>query len=60
MAKVLVTGGTGLVGNAIRKYIETKYSEHECIAIGSEGCDLTYENDVCRVFGNIEPDYVTL
>lgn len=40
--KVLVTGGTGLVGKAIQKVIEAeKNSNEEWIFVGSKEADLT-------------------
>ena len=40
--KVLVTGGTGLVGMAIRKIVETeeKRDDEEWVFLSSKDCDL--------------------
>lgn len=41
--RILVTGGTGLVGNAIKNVIETeeKQSNEEWFYVGSKEADLT-------------------
>lgn len=42
--KILVTGGTGLVGNAIQDVIEqpdTKSNDEEWLFVGSKEADLT-------------------
>ncbi len=38
--KILVTGGSGLVGNAIRN-ISEKYENYEFIFLSSKHCNLT-------------------
>lgn len=42
--RILVTGGTGLVGNAIKNVIETeeKQSNEEWFYVGSKEADLTW------------------
>jgi GDP-L-fucose synthase len=55
--KVLVTGGTGLVGNAI-KTISIKYPHYEFIFISSKNFDLTRTSDVIQMFETHHPDYV--
>lgn len=48
MKKVLVTGGTGLVGNALQAIIENEQpSDEEWFFAGSKDADLTLVNFVC-------------
>ena len=55
--KILVTGGSGLVGQAIQsiKYIYYKYT---FIFIGSKDCDLTNLIETQKLFEKERPDYV--
>ena len=55
--KILVTGGTGLVGRAIES-IKDKYSEHSFIFSSSRDCDLINYLDTYRYFSKIKPDYI--
>lgn len=44
ITKTLVTGGTGLVGNAIQDILVTEQHENEeWIFVGSKDADLTYK-----------------
>lgn len=54
--KVLVTGGTGLVGKSIQELIGI--SENEFIFLSSEDCDLRHEEAVDTLFYEIKPDTV--
>lgn len=54
--KILVTGGTGLIGKAIQK-ISNNY-HYEFIFIGSKNCDLTNFDETFHYFKKIQPDYV--
>ena len=54
--KILVTGGTGLIGKAIQK-ISNNY-HYEFIFIGSNDCDLTNFDETFHYFKKIQPDYV--
>ena len=54
--KILVTGGTGLVGRAIQN-IKILY-DHTFIFIGSTDCDLTNLSKTQELFENVRPDYV--
>tara|TARA_R110002074_G_scaffold14060_2_gene49290 strand:- start:697 stop:1629 length:933 start_codon:yes stop_codon:yes gene_type:complete len=54
--KILVTGGSGLVGSAISK-IKTNYN-YEFIFISSKDCDLTNYDDTYNYFKSHNPDYV--
>jgi len=50
--KILVTGGTGMVGKSLKKYIpEAEY-------VSSKDYDLTSEEQVKKMFYNIKPDVV--
>ena len=54
--KILVTGGSGLVGNAI-KTISSKYN-YDYIFLSSKDCDLTNYQDTYICFQQHNPDYV--
>ena len=55
--KILITGGTGLVGSAI-KDISILYPNYTFIFIGSKDCDLLNYNKTLKYFKNIQPEYV--
>jgi GDP-L-fucose synthase len=55
--KILVTGGNGLVGSAI-KAISFLYEKHDFVFISSKDCDLTNYNETFNLFEKIKPDYV--
>jgi len=55
--KILVTGGNGLVGNAIKK-VALKNPQFDFIFIGREDYDLTKENEVESLFLKHKPNYV--
>jgi GDP-L-fucose synthase len=50
--KILVTGGSGLVGNHLKKYLPN------AIYTSSKDYDLTLENDVIRLFHDHKPNIV--
>ena len=54
--KILVTGGTGLIGKAIQNI--SKNYDYKFIFIGSNDCDLTNYDDTYNFFDFIKPDYV--
>lgn len=57
---ILITGGSGLVGNAIKTLIR-EYSESvfdEFIFISSSNYDLTDFNATCAMFETHKPDYI--
>lgn len=54
---ILVTGGFGLVGQAIQS-IKKMYANYIFIFIGSEQCDLTNVSQTQELFENVRPDYV--
>jgi len=53
---LLVTGGSGLVGSAL-KAIQMNY-EYETIFLSSRDCDLTNYQDTYELFKRIQPTYV--
>jgi len=55
--KILITGGTGMVGYAIKKHIYYYY-QSKYIFIGSKDCDLTNLDETILLFNRIQPDYV--
>jgi GDP-L-fucose synthase len=58
MAKtILVTGGKGLVGSALRSLKDT-YPEYNFVFTHRQEHDLTLEQDVKRLFEDTSPDYV--
>lgn len=58
MKKVLVTGGSGLIGSAINK-IKNNYREHyEFVSVSSKDYDLIDYSSVNQMFENIKPDIV--
>ncbi len=54
---VLVTGGTGLVGSAI-KSISTQYPDFDFVFLSSKDCDLTNWDQTINYFINLKPDFV--
>lgn len=57
--KILVTGGTGLVGSAVRRVSkDSKWAEHEFIFISSNDCNLESSENTERFFDSLRPDYV--
>ena len=54
--KILVTGGTGLVGFGLQQINE--YYDDEFIFIGSKDCDLTQLSETREIFNKYQPDYV--
>lgn len=53
--KILVTGGSGLVGNAIKKLVK---NEDEYLFLSSKSCDLRIKNQVESIFKDFLPDVV--
>uniref|UniRef100_W8CDB7 GDP-L-fucose synthase n=1 Tax=Ceratitis capitata TaxID=7213 RepID=W8CDB7_CERCA len=58
MKKVLVTGGSGLVGNALHTVINESTSGDEWIFVGSADADLTDSNATKALFDRIKPTHV--
>jgi GDP-L-fucose synthase len=58
MSKILVTGGSGLVGNGIKSIQQNYSSKYEFIYLSSKICNLeSYENTL-EYFNSIKPDYI--
>ena len=55
--KILITGGTGLVGSAIAE-IKNEYPQYEFVFSSSKEFDLTREEDVKALFEKTKPTYV--
>ena len=55
--KILVTGGAGLVGSAI-KLVEKQYPQYDFVFTTRQEHDLTKEADVASLFETTKPDYV--
>lgn len=57
MNKILITGGTGLVGYALQS-IQQKYSNYMYVFLSSKDCDLTDYEHTLKCFQKHNPDYV--
>jgi len=55
--KILITGGDGLVGTALKKFINV-YDKYEFIFVNRNIADLTDENQVKLLFDTYRPEYV--
>ncbi len=55
MIKILVTGGSGMVGSCIKEIVD---DQNTWIFISSKQCDLTNQNEVDNLFKLKRPDYV--
>ena len=53
----MVTGGTGLVGSALKK-ISSSYPNYSFVFISSKDCDLTDFQETTQIFLKLNPDYV--
>jgi GDP-L-fucose synthase len=56
MKNILITGGTGLVGSAI-KTISNNYN-YKFIFLSSQDCDLTSYSNTLYIFSSYNPDFV--
>ncbi len=52
MKKILITGGSGMVGNSLQEYLPEAYY------VSSKECDLRVYDGVKYLFNSIKPDYV--
>jgi GDP-L-fucose synthase len=57
MIKILITGGNGLVGNAL-KHVSTEYPNFECMYVNRQDADLTDKQAVENLFIKYKPNYV--
>ena len=55
--KILITGGSGLVGYGLKQIISND-NPNEFIFLSSKDCDLTNLEQTQKMFQNIKPDYV--
>lgn len=55
--KILVTGGSGMVGRYLQK-LSKNYPQHEWFFVSSKQYNLTNIDDVVKCFSQIKPDYV--
>jgi GDP-L-fucose synthase len=56
--KVLITGGSGLVGNAIKKISDTYKDTYEFTFLSSTDCNLLDFYETIELFNTIKPHYV--
>lgn len=56
MKTILVTGGSGMVGRTLKDLI--KNDLNKWIFLSSKDCDLTYRDQVNKLFEKIKPDHV--
>lgn len=58
--KIIVTGGSGLVGQAIKTVVtnDSKSSQDSYVFLSSSNCDLTNYRETLTVFKKHSPDYV--
>jgi GDP-L-fucose synthase len=56
--KILITGGTGLVGNAMRRILDETETTHECVYLSSKDYDLTNYDECDKCFKDHKPDIV--
>ena len=55
--RILITGGTGLVGSALRK-ISYRYIGCEFNFLSSDMCDLRSQKETYELFEKFKPNYV--
>ena len=58
MKNVLITGGTGLVGSAIKTISKDYESKYNFIYVERKMCDLLNYNSTLAYFMENKPDYV--
>lgn len=56
--RILVTGGTGMVGNAIKDRVTRDTTNNTWIFAGSKDCDLTDRTSVIEYFEKIKPTHI--
>ena len=57
MKKIIVTGGSGMVGKSLKDIVEND-KNHEWIFLSSNDCDLRDINSVFEIFNKIKPYYI--
>ena len=55
---VIITGGTGLVGSAIKNVYQKNYKNYQFYFLSSKDCDLTNFEETKKLFQKIKPNYV--
>ena len=56
---ILVTGGSGLIGNGIQSFVnKNNINKYNFIFLSSKDCDLRNLNDTRKIFLKHKPDYV--
>ena len=55
---ILVTGGSGLIGQALRDFIKTKSSIDNWIFLSSKECNLLNYDETLKILQNTQPDVV--
>ena len=58
MINIIVTGGSGLVGQGIKSFIEKNKQEENYIFLSSKDCDLTNYEDTIKIFLKYNPKFV--
>ncbi len=57
--KILITGGTGLVGTALEAILnDSKYSKYKPLFLSSKDCDLSNNTKCNLLFETFQPEYV--
>lgn len=57
--KILVTGGSGLIGSALKNHIGlVNDTDNEWVFINSKDCNLLNVDEVYKIFNSIQPDYI--
>jgi GDP-L-fucose synthase len=56
--KFLVTGGSGLIGSALKEYVATLDEQHEWIFLSSRDCNLLHIESVKECFQKYKPEYI--
>jgi GDP-L-fucose synthase len=57
-SNILITGGTGLVGNALKSISNNYINKYNFIFLSSKDCDLTDFNSTNLLFEKYKPEYV--
>jgi GDP-L-fucose synthase len=57
MKSVLVTGGSGLIGNAIQE-LQKNYKEYYFVSVNSKSCDLTNYDETFKLINMVKPNII--
>ncbi len=59
MKRILITGGSGLVGNGIKSlHNDENNSNYDMIYLSSSECNLENYSDTLNIFKHYKPNYV--